>query len=198
MGERRLYRACHVDARIEGITVGSLGLTPPHKQSVSQANTVNNDIQIQEIGPPQRDLLIAMYDCFEPLGAALGLPPCTSDGRHQWIGIALSQVVTVAAFSPDGEVVGHCFLAADQSNSAEIAVFVRKEFRRKGIGVGLVTKALDRAAAERLECVWAVTACDNRAALQLLMRSGFRLLKSTIGSVKLDIDLRARTCLAAH
>jgi hypothetical protein len=36
---------------------------------------VNADIQIQAIGLPQRDLPITMYDRFDSLGAALGLPP---------------------------------------------------------------------------------------------------------------------------
>jgi hypothetical protein len=75
---------------------------------------VNADIQIRGIGAPQRDLLIAMYDRFDPLGAALGLPPRTAEARCDWIGSALGQKVNVAAFSPAGEVVGHCFLAADK------------------------------------------------------------------------------------
>ena len=66
---------------------------------------MNADIQIQAIGLPQRDLLITMYDRFDSLGAALGLPPRTAEARHTWIGSALGQIVNVAAFSPDGEVV---------------------------------------------------------------------------------------------
>ena len=151
---------------------------------------MSTDIQIQAIGPPQRDLLIAMYDEFEPLGAALGLPPRAPEVRHKWIGLALSQIVGVAAFSPAGEVVGHCFLAKDQPNAGEIAVFVRQEFRRRGIGLRLVKKALKRASAEGLACVRAVTDYENRAALRLLMKSGFRLMESTFGVAELDIDLR--------
>ena len=152
---------------------------------------MNTDIQIQSIGPPQRDLLIAMYDDFEPLGAALGLPPRTPEARHNWIGTALDQIVTVGAFSPSGDVVGHCFVAAEEPNSGEIAVFVRQEFRRRGIGLELVKHALNWASCERLACVRAVTEYDNRAALRLLMRSGFRLMESTFGVAELDIDLRA-------
>ena len=61
---------------------------------------MNADIQIQAIGPPQRDLLITMYDRFDPLGAALGLPPGTAEARQMWIGSALGQIVNVGAFSP--------------------------------------------------------------------------------------------------
>jgi GNAT superfamily N-acetyltransferase len=152
---------------------------------------VNADIQIQEIGPPQRDLLITMYDRFDPLGAALGLPPPTAEARHEWIGSALGQIVNVAAFSPAGEIVGHCFLAADKPGSAEIAVFVRQESRRKGIGAALLKKALELGWAAELGGVWAVTAGDNRAALSLLMSCGFRLTQSASAVAELDIDLPA-------
>jgi len=175
----------NADEQVEKSFATAVGISPNWQLGQS---TMNSDVQIRTIGPPQRELLIAMYDRFEPLGAALGLPPRTSEARQQWVGNALAQMVTVAAFSPAGEVVGHCFLAADKPSSAEIAVFVRQEFRRRGVGAELVKKALKWASAKGLASVWAVTPSDNRAALQLLMKSGFRLLKSTFGTVRLDID----------
>jgi RimJ/RimL family protein N-acetyltransferase len=134
---------------------------------------VNTDIQIRAIGPPQRDLLIRMYDRFDPLGAALGLPPPTPEARYNWIGNSLGQIVNVAALSAAGEAVGHCFLAADEPSSAEMAVFVHQGARRVGIGTALVKAALKWAWAAELRRVWALTASDNRAALGLLMRCGF-------------------------
>lgn len=150
---------------------------------------MNADIQIQAIGPPQRDPLITMYDRFDPLGAALGLPPRAAEARLKWIGSALGQIVNVAAFSPAGEVVGHCFLAADKPGSAEVAVFVHQEFRRRGIGAALLDIALEWGWAAGLGRVWAVTASDNSAALRLLMSCGFRLMESAFGVAELDIDL---------
>ena len=149
---------------------------------------MNADIQIQAIGPPQRDLLITMYDRFDPLGAALGLPPRTAEARHKWIGSALGQIVNVVAFSPAGEVVGHCFLAADKPGSAEMGVFVHQESRRRGIGAALLKKALEWGWVAELGRVWAVTASDNRAALRLLMSCGFHLIQS-FDVAELDIDL---------
>jgi GNAT superfamily N-acetyltransferase len=162
---------------------------------------VNTEIQIKAIGPPQRDLLVTMYDRFDPLGAALGLPPRTAEARHKWIGSAMGQMVNLAAFSPAGQVVGHCFLAADKPGSAEMAVFVHQETRRRGIGATLIEKALEWGWAADLVRVWAVTTCDNRPALRLLMRCGFRLRPSAIALAELDIDLpvprAAREMLAA-
>jgi GNAT superfamily N-acetyltransferase len=97
--------------------------------------------------PRQRDLLYDMYDRFDPLGGALGLPPPVAEMRRSWIGYALCQKVNVAAFSTEGRVVGHCFLVADDSESAELAVFVDQKCRSIGIGTELVKAALNWAAA---------------------------------------------------
>jgi GNAT superfamily N-acetyltransferase len=151
---------------------------------------MNADIRIQAIGLPQRDLLMAMYDRFDPLGAALGLPPRNAEGRHKWIVGALGQIVNVAAFSRNGEVVGHCFVVADKPSSAEIAVFVHQEFRWRGIGAALLKKALEWGRAAGLVHAWAITASENRAALRLLTSCGFRLMRTDVDVAELEIDLR--------
>jgi hypothetical protein len=63
------------------------------------------DLRIHAAGQPQQDLLIAMYDQFDPLGGALGLPPRREDERHRWVQSALSHRVNVAAFSQPRGVV---------------------------------------------------------------------------------------------
>lgn len=152
---------------------------------------MTTDIQLRPVGSPHLDLLSAMYDRFDPLGAALGLPPCTLEARHAWVGSAICQIVNVAAFSPAGEVVGHSFLAADNPGSAEVAVFVHQQFRRRGIGATLLRKALELGRAAHLQRAWAVTAPENRAALQLLMSCGFCLVQSDSDVIELGIDLHA-------
>jgi RimJ/RimL family protein N-acetyltransferase len=148
---------------------------------------LNADFEIRAIGILQRDRLPAMYDGFGPLGASLGLPPSARGARHLWIANALGHRVNVAALSPAGEIVGHCFLAADGPGSAEVAVFVRQEFRRRGIGAALLKKALERGWAAELERVWAVTASDNTAAQRLLLNGGFRLIQSDSDVAELEI-----------
>src|SRR5947209_18042223 len=98
---------------------------------------MDSGIRILTVGPGERDTVLAMYDRFDPLGGALGLPPRKAEVRSAWVWTALSQVANAAAFSPGGHVVGHCFLAADKPRSAELAVFVHQNFRRRGIGTAL-------------------------------------------------------------
>ena len=147
------------------------------------------DIQIRPVGLPQRDLLIGMYDRFDPLGEALGLPPLSAEARREWIGVALGHKVNLAAFSPAREVVGHCFLVSDKPSSAELAIFVHQEFRRISLGTALVKTALEWGWAVVRRRVWTMTSPDNRAALRLQESCGFRLTKFVFPAVELEIDL---------
>src|SRR5215471_14190394 len=103
---------------------------------------MDRDIRIRVVGRQQQDLLIEMYERFEPLGAALGLPPRGNEARREWIEVALSQKMNLGALSPAG-AVGHCFLVADKRASAELTIFVRQEFRGRGVASALVKAMLE-------------------------------------------------------
>jgi RimJ/RimL family protein N-acetyltransferase len=150
---------------------------------------VRNDIQIRAARPFERDLLVEMYDEFEPLGGAFGLPPFSADARREWIVFALAHELNIVAFAADGAAVGHCFLVADTSGTAEIAIFVRQEYRRQGIGRTLVRSALERAAAAGVRRVWSITSPENRAALRLQESCGFRVTKFEFPALELEIAL---------
>jgi RimJ/RimL family protein N-acetyltransferase len=150
---------------------------------------IDADIRIGVVGLSQLDLLVRMYDRFTPLGAALGLPPRTAAARRAWIQGALGHQVNVAAFSLAAEIVGHCFLAADKPGSAEMAIFVLQESRRKGVGTALVKAALEWGSAAGLRRVWSVISADNTAALRLQMNCGFHLTTSISYEAELEVDL---------
>jgi RimJ/RimL family protein N-acetyltransferase len=149
------------------------------------------DIRIRIIGQHHRDLLLAMYDRFDPLGEALGLPPRVDEARRAWVQAALHHAVNLAAFSPAGEAAGHCFLVRGDADAAELAVFVHQEFRRTGVGTALVKAALQWAAALGLRRVWSLTPSGNIAAIRLQLRCGFRPANPIYAETTLEIDLRA-------
>ena len=150
---------------------------------------MDTGIRVCAVGLPQLDHLVRMYDGFDPLGGALGLPPVPAEARRDWIVSALSRQLNVAAFSASGGVVGHCFLVPDEPASAEMAVFVRQEFREKGVGTALVKAALALGAGAELRRVWSLTSWDNQAALRLQARCGFRLRDNPCPETILEIDL---------
>jgi len=151
---------------------------------------MDRDIRIRAVGRQQRDLLIEMYERFEPLGAALGLPPRGKEPRREWIEVALSQEMNLGAWSPAGAAVGHCFLVADQEASAELAVFVRQEFRRRGVATALVKTMLERGCTSGLRRIWALTGSENHASLRLLDRCGFRPISAgSCGAEEFELHL---------
>src|SRR4051794_36218865 len=149
------------------------------------------DIRIRIIGQHHRDLLVRMYDRFDPLGDALGLPPRVSEARHTWVRDALHHPMNLAAFSPAGEAVGHCFLVPGDADAAGLAAFFHQEFRRTGIGTALVKAALQWATALRLRRVWSITPSGNLAAIRLQLRCGFRPANPVYTETTLEIDLHA-------
>jgi GNAT superfamily N-acetyltransferase len=153
---------------------------------------MDKNIRIQLIGLPERDLLTEMYDRFDPLGAAFGLPPPKAEARRDWVGAALTHEMNLAAFSPAGPVAGHCFLVPDGPGSAELALFVHQEYRRRGIGAGLINAALELAGAAGLRRVWTLTSFDNRPAIRLQARCGFRQKGPISLETKLEIDVPYR------
>jgi RimJ/RimL family protein N-acetyltransferase len=157
--------------------------------SIAVEDYVDSNIRIWAVGPPHLELLIGMYERFDPVGTEFGLPPHTTEARRDWIGAALGHKVNVAAFSLAGQIVGHCFLACDRPGSAELAIFVHQAFRRRGVGTALVKAALDLGGAAGLRRVWSMTASDNRVALRLQKRCGFRVTKSVSIEAELEIDL---------
>ena len=152
---------------------------------------MDGDVLIRTIGWPQRDLLVEMYDRFEPLGAALGTPPVEEERRREWIQSALSHEMNLAAFLPNGVVIGHCFLVADKTGSAELAVFVRQEYRRRGVAAALVKAVLGWGTAQGLRRVWTLTGSENTAALRLQGKFGFRPTHYGPYGIELEIHLPA-------
>ena len=159
---------------------------------------MDGDIRIAAIGQPEQDLLIEMYDRFEPMGAALGLPPGEEERRREWVEGALRHEMNLGAFLPTGAVAGHCFLVADKAGSAELAVVVQQEYRRRGVAATLVKAVLDWGNAKGLRRVWTLTGSENIPALRLQGKFGFRPTHYAPYGIELEIHLRAaqEECLA--
>jgi GNAT superfamily N-acetyltransferase len=150
---------------------------------------MDGDIQIRAVGRPHRELLIAMYDRFDPLGPALGLPPCVKEARRAWVDLALSHKMNLGALSPCGSTVGHCFLVADKADSAELAIFVHQDFRRRGVGTALLKAALECGSVWALRRIWTLTGSATNVASHLLGRCGFRLTNAAFYGAELEIHL---------
>jgi GNAT superfamily N-acetyltransferase len=161
------------------------------KRNNGQPHIMNADDvhRIHPLSVSHREILLRMYRSFEPLGLALGLPPGNEDNRVVWIEHALRQEINLGAFSSSGDLVGHSFLAISDVNEAEIAFFVRQEYRRRGIGTELVTALLPWSARRGLHHVWALVGAQDVPAEGLLRRCGFRFSRYVLPAIEFGIDL---------
>jgi GNAT superfamily N-acetyltransferase len=76
----------------------------------------------------------------------------------------------IAAYTPDGELVGFCRVMSDASNMAWLGdVFVLEPHRGRGIGVELVREAVEDP--RHRDCLWYL---NTRDAHELYERFGFR------------------------
>ena len=73
---------------------------------------------------------------------------------------------------------------------AEIALLVRSDVKRIGIGGKLLRTALSRAAAQRLQTLRALVLRENAAMLRLARKIGFVARKPAGFSVEVELDLR--------
>ena len=157
-----------------------------------ESSTIDGEaFQILRLTQKHRNVLVEMYRGFEPLGSAMGLPPTNEERRVDWIdrACALGQQINLGAFSPAGDLVAHCFLAVSGIHEAELAIFVRQEYRRRGLGSELVKRALECAAGEKRQRVWAVVGVEDLLVQRVLTRNGFRFSQYALPAVEFDITL---------
>lgn len=147
------------------------------------------DITIRTAGPPDRDSLLSMYRDFDPLGAALGLPPFHESGRQEWIDRLLGEALHWIAVHQDGRVLGHTMLVDSGPGESEVAFFVHQDFRCRRIGTLLVVAALAEARRLGYRRIWALVCSDNIPALKLLRARGFSHARSSPPTVELQLLL---------
>jgi GNAT superfamily N-acetyltransferase len=146
-------------------------------------------LQVLPVTISHREILLRMYRSFEPLGLALGLPPRNEECRVDWIDYALRQRINLGTFSPAGELIAHSFLAISGVGEAEIALFVRQEYRRRGVGANILKRTFQCAAREGLQHIWAVTAAQDFTTQSVLKCSGFRFSQYILPAIEFDIEL---------
>ncbi|HLK49153.1 MAG TPA: GNAT family N-acetyltransferase [Bryobacteraceae bacterium] len=126
------------------------------------------------VRPMQRDdepLLAAMYDTFEPMSEALGLPPKEQSRREAWLR-TLRTAVNLVAFV-DGKLAGHAALLAVDEDSAELMCFVHQNFRRNGVGTSLARAVMDHAKQRGFQRISVFINSHNLGARRGLLKFGF-------------------------
>jgi len=124
--------------------------------------------ELRRATPADMAALAAMYESFEPKGAAMGLPPRANPER--WL--ADVSIFPNFVISTEGRIVGHGLVCPD-GDTAEVAVFVHQSQRSRGLGKWLLSTLVDEARRLGLRRVWGTTDLENVPMLRLAHSLGF-------------------------
>ncbi|MCW5977970.1 MAG: GNAT family N-acetyltransferase [Bryobacteraceae bacterium] len=130
--------------------------------------------------------LFSMYQGFEPRGSAMGLPPMRAERTHDWLEHLGSSAHNLIALVND-RIIGHAILAKSDTDVAELAVFVRQEYRRRGVGTALSRAAAAQARTLGYRRLWAAGSADNAPAIRMVMKCGFHRASGAAGEMELDL-----------
>jgi L-amino acid N-acyltransferase YncA len=139
--------------------------------------------------PWARDELESFYRHFEPKRAAQGLPPTGADRITRWLGSILPHGIHLVLRRDDG-LAGHAFLIPMvRPETAEYAIFLRKDVRCRGIGTAINRLAVDAARGAGFRQIWLSVEPHNRVALRSYTKVGFRLVAGTLGAPEAEMVL---------
>jgi RimJ/RimL family protein N-acetyltransferase len=130
-----------------------------------------HQIAVRPLEKQDRRLLVDMYDSFEPLSEALGLPPQEPARREAWLK-TLEGSLNLIAFVDD-KLAGHLALLEIDEDSAELMCFVHQDFRRQGIATTLARAARQHAKEAGFRRISVFINSHNLGARHGLLKFGF-------------------------
>jgi GNAT superfamily N-acetyltransferase len=139
-------------------------------------------VEVRPLAAEDWPLLVQMYDSFDPIGDALGLPPPNPARRRAWLE-GLREGVNFVAYA-EGRIAGHLVLMPSEV-VAEMAVFVHQDYRRHGVAWTLAERAVEEARHRGLRSLWVLISSSNVAARMGLRKFGFRTVWEKLGEVQM-------------
>jgi RimJ/RimL family protein N-acetyltransferase len=134
----------------------------------------NLEIEVVEFSESHFQELVEMYEEFEPKRAAQGLPPVGRDRIIAWLRHLQKNGHNLLALW-NRRVIGHSMLCLVDPQRAEFAIFLHQGFRNQGIGTGLTDVTLKYARHKGFRQVWLSVEVNNRCAIRVYKKKGFRV-----------------------
>nr|WP_275040450.1 GNAT family N-acetyltransferase [Haloterrigena salina] len=140
-------------------------------------------VLIRPYGPDRRDAVLAMYDAIE--SSTMGLPPEHRDDRERWINRLASDGWNLIA-TVDDEVIGHVAVVPADAADPEFVIFVRPDFRNRGIGSELLEHVVAHADDRDHNELNLNVSTDRTRAIAVYEKIGF----SVTNVNRIDIEMR--------
>jgi GNAT superfamily N-acetyltransferase len=171
-------------------------------------------------GDPVPEPLVEMYEAFDPADRAQGIPPSGESGIREWLAELFDVGYNVVAWhrdrvaghatlvpeQPAGDGRQSERESQDEANrrseadepveqpssgpAHELAIFVRRDYQRAGIGTQLLSALLGFGAVRGVNRVWLTVEPWNRAAIGLYEDVGFETVDSRTFEREMSLRLR--------
>lgn len=136
-------------------------------------------------GSEEFEGLFRMYETFDPVDRAQGIPPRKPAAIREWLTRILTKDSIHVLARHDNRIIGHAALVSDEGEEYELAIFVHQDYQHAGIGSRLLENLLGEAASRGVERVWLTVERWNDVAIQLYRKVGFE----TVGAESFELEM---------
>jgi RimJ/RimL family protein N-acetyltransferase len=125
-----------------------------------------------------KEKLVAMYESLSDEAVRWGMPPYTRDRLERGWFSNLQNLMSIVAFCGD-RIVGHAqifkFPHARRKGTGDLVIYLHQDFHNVGLGTAMLTELLGLARKEGLHRVGLHVIADNKIALHLYEKFGFKI-----------------------
>lgn len=133
-------------------------------------------ISLRTYSPEDKERLISIYASLSPEAIRWGLPPYDIPRIERWTSDLANTIILVAL--SEETIVGHSqiFLSASPrlKGIGELAIYLHQDFQSLGLGFGMMKEILELARRNGLPRVGLRVVADNKRAIRLYEKVGFK------------------------
>lgn len=143
------------------------------------SDTSSEEIQLRDSSEKDLEEMLEIYnDAVLNLTSTFDIAPQTLSERREWF-LSHGGKYPLVTAELQGMVLGYCSISpfskkAGYSPTVELSVYVRKTFRRRGIGKLLMTDMITRAKNLHYHAIISIIAQNNEASIKLHQEFGFK------------------------
>jgi RimJ/RimL family protein N-acetyltransferase len=135
-------------------------------------------VLIREFRIEDKEKLIEMYESLSDEAVRWGLPPYNRERIERgWLSNLQNIIAVVALY--ENKIVGHAqvfkFPHARRKGTGDLVIYLHQNFLNVGLGTALLTKLIELAKKERLHRIGLHVIADNKQAIYLYKKFGFRI-----------------------
>jgi RimJ/RimL family protein N-acetyltransferase len=154
------------------------------------------ELGVRPLEPTDRAALVAAVARLSPMTRyyrfAAPKPRLTETDLVQLLSVDHHDHEALVAYVPatgEGVAVARYVRLRDTPDAAELAVTVTDDWQGRGVGTALTALLVERARAEGLTRLRAITLAENRRALKMVLGRGFKPYATSGGLVETELDL---------